>query len=92
MGMFERDIVNRLTRMESKLTRGFEELGVNISVDNDWLSVDDASRVVYVSSMGRSLTVVLSDMKRKGATQLGKEYDIVHKGDVVGTVVYRELM
>jgi hypothetical protein len=92
MGMFERDVVGRLTRIESKLVRGFEELGVNISTDADWLSVDDAQRCVFVSTIGRSLTVILSDMQRKGATQIGKLYDIVHKGQVVGSIVYKPIM
>jgi hypothetical protein len=68
--------------------RGFEELGINIDKDNKWLSVDNASRVVYISTLGRSMTVMLSDMGREGATHVGDVYEIVHKGDVVGTVVY----
>lgn len=91
MGMFERDMVGRLTRLESKLVRGFEELGVNIDTDRNWLSVDDAQRVVYISTLGRSLMVMLNDMQTKGATQEGKEYDIVHRGDVVGTITYRKV-
>ena len=31
----------RLTRIESKLVRGFEELGVSLDVDPDWMTVDD---------------------------------------------------
>ena len=89
MGMFERDVVNRLTRMESKLVRGFEELGINISTGADWLTVDDATRVVYVSTIGRSLAVMLTDMQRQGATQEGKEYEIVHRGEVIGSIAYR---
>lgn len=92
MGMFERDVVSRLTRLESKLVRGFEELGINIAGTPDWLSVDDVSRVVYVSTLGRSLTVMLTDMQRMGATQIGKEYDIVHKGEAVGSVVFRPVL
>lgn len=83
------DIKNRLTRMESKLVRGFEELGVNIDKDHDWLSVDDASNTVYIATLGRSLMVTLSDMQRMGATKSGQHYDLVHKGEVVGTVLYR---
>jgi hypothetical protein len=85
----DRELVNRLTRIESKLVRGFEELGVNIDQDRDWLTVDDAARVVYVSTLGRSLMVILNDMQRAGATQDGKEYDIVHRGEVMGTVTFR---
>ena len=88
---FHKDLLFRMTRIETKLVRGFEELGVNIDKDNDWLSVDDASRVVYISTLGRSLTVMLSDMARAGATHWGKDYDIVHGGDVIGTILLRPI-
>lgn len=88
---FERELFNRIIRIESKLVRGFEELGVNIDADNNWLSVDDPSREVYISTMGRSLSVMLTDMTRAGATQINKDYDIVFQGNVVGSVVYVKL-
>ena len=86
------DIKNRLTRIESKLVRGFEELGVNIDTTTDWLRVDDVQRVVYINTLGRSLSVLLTDMARNGATQIGKVYDLVHAGDLVGTIVFRKLV
>ncbi len=91
MTVFEQDVINRLTRVESKLVRGFEELGVNINSRSDWLTVDEPSRTVFISTLGRSLTVMLNDMARAGATQVGKEYEIVHKGDVVGTVILKPI-
>ena len=89
---FHKELVTRLTRMETKLVRGFEELGVNIDKDNEWITVDDEARVVYISTIGRSMTVMLSDMARLGATQYGKEYDIVHRGDLIGTVIFRKIL
>jgi CRP-like cAMP-binding protein len=89
---FERDVMSRLMRVETKLTRGFEELGVNIDADTEWLTLDEEQRVVYVSTLGRSMTVLLSDMARAGATQEGKVYDIVHRGDVVGSVMFRKII
>jgi hypothetical protein len=85
---FDKDLYNRMARIESKLVRGFEELGVNIATAPDWLTVDDTSRVVYISSMGRSLMVIMSDMARRGASQYGNEYTLVHQGDEVGTLVF----
>lgn len=83
--------MNRMVRIESKLVRGFEELGVNIDKDNAWLSVDDVQRTVTVTTLGRSLTVLLSDMARQGATQLGKTYEIMHRNTNVGSVVFRHI-
>lgn len=92
MASFEREVMNRLIRIESKLMRGFEELGINIDKDSEWLTVDDNSRLVYISTMGRSMTVLLSDMARVGATHVGKEYEIIHKGEVVGTVMFQPIL
>ena len=89
---FHKELVNRLTRIETKLVRGFEELGVNIDKDNEWITVDDEARVVYISTLGRSMTVMLSDMARLGATKYGNEYDVVHRGELIGTVVFRKIL
>jgi hypothetical protein len=84
-----RELRTRLIRMESKLVRGFEELGVSLDVDKDWLSVDDAANIVYVSTLGRSLTVILQEMKARGATKVGQEYEVVHKGETVCMLTYQ---
>jgi len=83
---FEREATNRLIRIESKLVRGFEELGINIDKDRDWLTVDNVARVVYISTLGRSILVMLSDMEREGATHLGENYEIVHNGETIGLI------
>lgn len=88
----ERDLMGRVMRIETKLTRGFEELGVNIDADTEWLTLDESQCVVYVATMGRSMTVLLSDMARAGAQQEGKQYDIVHRGEVVGSIVFRKIV
>jgi hypothetical protein len=86
-----KDLLYRLTRIETKLVRGFEELGVNIDQDRDWLSVDEENHVVYISTLGRSLTVVLSDMERAGAKSVGKFYNIVNRGEVIGSICYKPI-
>lgn len=83
---FEHEVLNRLTRIESKVARGFEEQGIDIDVDPNWITVDDAARVIYVSTLGRSIKIVHSEAVKRGAKQKGKEYDIVHRGNVVATI------
>lgn len=85
------EVQQRATRTESKLVRFAEELGLNIENDPHWLTVNNDSRTVYVSTLGRSMLVILTDMKRNGAVHKGKTYDLVHRGEVVGSVVYREM-
>jgi len=87
----ERELLNRVTRVESKLVRGFEELGINVDKEADWLTVDNVAHVVYIATMSRSLQVILNDMGREGATHIGDVYVLVHKGEEVGSVVYRML-
>lgn len=83
------NIERTLRRIETKMTRGFEELGVSLSEEEGWLSVDDPARVIYVTSTGRSISIMKKEAAKQGATQFGKSYDIVHKGDVIGTMVLR---
>jgi hypothetical protein len=83
---FQTETINKLTRLESKLVRGFEEMGIDTEVDPNWLVVDDDARVIYISTMGRSLKLVHSVAIQRGASQFQKFYNIVHKGDLVGTL------
>jgi hypothetical protein len=85
------EILNRLIRVESKISRGFEELGISTDGNTAWLRVDDINRTVHITTLGRSLAVILSDMQRLGATQIGKEYVVMHGPEVVGTVILRPL-
>lgn len=82
------DLTARLVRIESKLVRGFEELGVELGVDKRWLTVDDASNIIYVSTLGRSMQVIIQEMKALGATKVGEYYEVVSGGQVVAYIKY----
>lgn len=92
LSRMERESISRLTRIESKLVRGFEELGISTDKDGEWLTVDDDARVVYVSTIGRSLMVLLTDMARLGATHFGQSYEVVHKGEAIAHVELRKIV
>lgn len=92
LSRIERDTKIRLTRIESKLVRGFEELGISTDTNSDWLTVDDEARIVYVDTIGRSLMVLFADMSRKGATHFGDNYEVVHKGTTVAVVELRRVI
>lgn len=81
-----REIIERLTRMETKLIRGFEELGADTDVDPNWISVDNDSRVIYIANLGRSIAVIRKEAVKRGALVFNKPYDLIHRGDVVGTL------
>ena len=92
LSKFEQNITTRLTRTESKLVRGFEELGITTDTRTNWLTVDDAARIVYVDTIGRSLMVLLADMARQGATHYGDNYEVVHKGETIAVVEFRKVI
>ena len=92
LSRLEKETLSRLVRVESKLVRGFEELGISTDKDDDWLSVDNAARIVYVSTIGRSLMVLLSDMGRLGATHYGDNYKVIHKGVTIAVVELRKVV
>ena len=73
-------------RIETKLVRFAEELGVDIEVDDNWLTVDNDGLEIFISTVGRSLLVILKTAIKRGANRFGKFYDLVHKGDVVGGI------
>lgn len=81
-------VTSRLIRLESKLVRGFEELGIGLEADRNWLTVEDETNTVYVSTIGRSLSVLIQEMKSHGAKKFGEWYEVVHKGHVVASVLY----
>jgi len=84
----QENITSRLVRLESKLVRGFEELGVSLDVNRDWLTVDNASKIIYLSTTGRSITVMMQEMKAQGATKEGEFYEVVHGGVLVANILY----
>lgn len=81
-------VTSRLIRLESKLVRGFEELGIGLEADRNWLTVEDETNTVYVTTTGRSISVLLQEMKSHGARKFGEWYEVVHKGHLVATVLY----
>lgn len=81
-----REISRTLRRIETKLVIGLEALGVHTEADPDWLTVDDAARVIYLSTDGRSYHVMRATAIDRGAKQFGKQYELVHKGETIGTL------
>ena len=80
------DITSRLIRVESKLVRGFEELGIDLDVNKDWLVVDNEQRSVHLKTLGRSIKVMLEEMKYKGANYYGDVYTMYYQKQQVGSI------
>ena len=80
------EIVDRLRRVETKLVRFAEELGVNTDVDPGWLTVNDDERLIYLATLSRSVFVMSREAVKRGATHLKEAYGLVYRGQQVGTI------
>lgn len=87
-GNFLKSLTNRLVRLETKLVRGFEELGVDIDNKNGWLVVDELNKKIFLSTLGRSPMVILATMQELGAKQFGEEYSIYYKNKYFGKMKF----
>jgi len=81
--MFEIEDKERLARIETKLVRFAEEMGIDISSERDTVTVDCKKKVFYLSNRGRSLFVLQKEAKRQGAEE-GDRYDLVYKRRSIG--------
>ncbi len=77
-------IQERLARIETRMVRGFEEIGINVTGDRSWLIVSNDARTIDVNSSARSLHVIRETAKAKGA--LYKEYTLLENGQPVGSI------
>lgn len=84
-------LVTRLIRLESKLVRGFEELGIALTPEDDWLVVDEEQLVVHIKTLGRSLSVILKRMHECGALSVGSFYKLKYRGKTIGTIALSSL-
>ena len=85
------EVTERLRRIETKLVVFAEGMGVDTDAGTDWLTLDEPNKVIYLSTLGRSLAVIHALAVKKGAGMTRKDgnrvvYDIVHRGELVGTL------
>lgn len=82
--MSTESIENRLTRIETKMIRGFEELGADTNYDPNWLSVEGGT--IYINTMGRSLQVLITTAKKQGARIGERKYDVFYRDTIVAVI------
>jgi hypothetical protein len=85
---YRTDLMKRMVRLETKIERGFAEIGVDINQKNIWLEVDDANNVVYIDNLGRALKVIIKTMEKMGASKHLESYKIIHNENVIGSIIY----
>lgn len=80
------ELLARVIRLETKLVRGFSELGVDV-VENNWLQINKVKKNIYFNTLGRSFGIILKTMYRRGVTERG-EYCMYHNGIYIGKIIY----
>ena len=81
----ERAMFERLQRIESRLVRGFTELGVVVCDDEDWIRVDVERLEVHMKGMGRNLQSIRLAIANAGGYS-SAIYNILVNGEPVGSV------
>ena len=78
------DIKHMLTRMESRIVRGFSELGVDVKADDNWLTIDGGN--IYITTLTRSLQSLLDEADKKGARIGLIQYNVFYEDGWVAQI------
>ncbi len=84
----KKDLFLRITRIETKLARGFEEMGIDIAEKNDWVTIDLNKKSIHLKTIGRSLMVLQKVMAQNGVRKIGEEFTIYYKNQYFGSIVF----
>ena len=87
--MHENLILERLQRMESRLVRGFSEMGVRVTDDSDWFTVNRDAKVVFLKSSGKSIASIWLAMRAAGC-EVGETYHLFVGEQTAGTIQFAE--
>jgi len=82
-----KEILFRMTRLETKLVRGFSEIGIDLSND-DWIELNDEEKILNLKTLGRSMKVILTKMHELGASKFDHEYEMYYKNKLIGTIIF----
>ena len=80
------DLANRLVRIETRLVRGFEELGINIDSDDQWFFIDDINKTITLKTLGRSFKV-LQNLVNKPDKTAKIPYSLYFKNELFGQIL-----
>ena len=79
----DKELLRTVSRIETKLVRFAEELGVDIDVDPDWITVNRVNSTILLTTLGRSLLVIKAEALKRGAVA-GSPYMVWFEGKAVG--------
>lgn len=83
-----KDLKRRLIRIESKMVRAFDSIGLNTFVGDDWLEVKQQDKVINLLTNDRSFTAIKNELLKKGIPQFKATYNLYSNGDIIGSIIY----
>ena len=81
-----RELLSRVQRMESRMVRGFSELGVRVTDDENWFKFNPETGEILMKSPGKSLSAIWVAMRAAGCVP-NVAYRMKVQGEVVGTII-----
>lgn len=82
------DLKKRLIRIESKMVRAFSSIGLNTSVDDNWLHYIQQEKVINLMVNDRSLLAIKNELLKKGIPQLKATHSLYFDGELIGSIIY----
>lgn len=95
MTSIDKQMVARLTRIESRLCHGFAKMGVDVTLpankERASIDVDLQGNVIIVDSLSVTLGELFSAVRASGVSAgASGELDVIYGGEVVGVLVLSE--
>ena len=84
---YRTDLMKRIVRLETKIERGFSEIGVDINQKN-WMKIDDENKIVYIDNLGRALKVIIKKMESLGASKNLESYSLIYNDKIIGSIIF----
>ena len=82
------ELKKRLIRIESKMVRAFDSIGLNTYVDDEWLDVNQQDKVISLMVNDRSLPAIRNELVKKGIPHVKATYSLYFGGEIIGSIVY----
>lgn len=87
MDITDKGIQAFLRRIDTRLVRGFEELGVTVIDSDGWFKVDHTKSIIHITSKGKSLSTIQITMRQAGCVA-GQLYGIYFENKYMGEILY----
>jgi hypothetical protein len=82
-----KDIKKSLLRIETRMVRGFEKMGISVMDVTDWFTVDLEEKCIYITALSKTIKGLQLAMRDCGC-EPNTPYTVYFNGGIIGTVQY----